>query len=235
MKNNLDFNTFLFISEKKIVISVNEVSNFEKIYEKELLINNRSNFINYQELDNFLNDNIFKIEKKLDNFIKKIILIIESDQFFLVQLSIKKKDTENLINQKRLSYLINEAKENCKKTISERQIIHLIIKNYKIDNKDYAFLPNDLNYKNFSLDLDFICLSNKLIKNLEEILNKYQISLGQIVNANYIREFLIDKENENIFLMTKKVLSGHNSNEVNFVNKSNKNQGFFEKFFNFFN
>ena len=96
-------------------------------------------------------------------------------------------------------------------------------------------MPKDISYKSFSVDLEFICLSNEIIKNLEKILNKYEISLGHIVNARYIGEFLTNKENDNIFLMTKKILNGHNSNEVNLVNKSNKNQGFFEKFFNFFN
>ena len=235
MKSNFDFNTYLFISKKKIIISAYRENNFEKIYEKELQLNEQLEHINYQELDNFLNDNIFRIEKKLDNFIKKIIVIIDTDQFFLIQLSIKKKDIENLIDLKSLSYLINEAKENCKKTIDERRIIHLIIKNYKIDNENYVSMPKDVNNKSFSIDLEFICLSNEIIKNLEKILNKYQISLGQIVNANYIREFLTGEENENIFLMTKKILSGYNSNEVILVNKSNKNQGFFEKFFNFFN
>ena len=96
-------------------------------------------------------------------------------------------------------------------------------------------MPKDVIKESFSVDLEFICLSNEIIKNLEKILIKYQISLGQIVNASYIREFLTNEESENIFLMTKKILSGYNSNEVILVNKSNKNQGFFEKFFNFFN
>tara|TARA_B100000700_G_C15059576_1_gene864831 strand:+ start:4700 stop:5095 length:396 start_codon:yes stop_codon:yes gene_type:complete len=131
--------------------------------------------------------------------------------------------------------LINEAKENCKKTIDERRIIHLIIRNYKIGNQNYDSLPKDLNNKNFSIDLEFICLSNEIIKNLEKTLSKYQISIGQIVNADYIREFFTNEDNEDIFFMTKKILSGYNSNEVTLVDKSNKNQGFFEKFFNFFN
>ena len=96
-------------------------------------------------------------------------------------------------------------------------------------------MPKDTSYKSFSVDLEFICLSNEIIKRLERILNKYEISLDQIVNASYVSEFLTNEENDNIFLMTKKILRGYNSNEVSLVNKSTKNQGFFEKFFNFFN
>ena len=91
MKSNFDFNTYLFISKKKIIISAYRENNFEKIYEKELQLNEQLEPISYQELDHFLNDNIFRIEKILDNFIKKIIVIIDTNQFFSIQISIKKK------------------------------------------------------------------------------------------------------------------------------------------------
>ena len=35
--------------------------------------------------------------------------------------------------------------------------------------------------------------------------------------------------------MARKIINGYNSTEVTLINKSKKNQGFFEKFFNFFN
>ena len=104
MNNNFNFSTFLFLSKKKITISVYGKNKFEKFYEKELLIDNQSDQINYNQLDKFLNDNIFRIEKILDNFIKKIILIIDTDKFFLIQLSIKKRNFEDLIDLKSQAY-----------------------------------------------------------------------------------------------------------------------------------
>ena len=89
-------------------------------------------------------------------------------------------------------------------------------------------------YLVFYLDLKFICISDDFIKRLEEVLKKYQISLNQIVSANYIKDFL-KKSDEDIFSMTKKMVNGYNHNEVLLVNKTRKNEGFFEKFFNFFN
>ena len=65
------------------------------------------------------------------------------------------------------------------------------------------------------------------------ILKKYQISLKQSVNANYISKFL-NNDDKNVFLMSKKLIEGYNRNEVLLVDKINKKQGFFEKFFNFF-
>ena len=84
MSSDFDFNTYLFLSKNKIIISVYKENDFEKVYEKELIINEQFNHINYQELDKFLNENIFRIEKILDNFVKKITIIFDIDEFFLL-------------------------------------------------------------------------------------------------------------------------------------------------------
>jgi hypothetical protein len=73
-----------------------------------------------------------------------------------------------------------------------------------------------------------------LIENIEKILKKYHIFIEKIVSAKYVERFL-DENEKNIFLMTKKIIDGHNKNEVELIKKTIKNKGFFEKFFNFFN
>ena len=110
----------------------------------------------------------------------------------------------------------------------------MIIDNYKADEKDYDYFPNEVNCTNFSIDLTFICISDKLIKNLENVLSKYHISLSQVVSANYVKNFLNNEESD-IYEMTQKITKGHNPNEVILTKKINKTKGFFEKFFNFFN
>ena len=91
MNNNFNYNTYLFLSKKKFILSVYEDNSTEGFYEKQLNIENQLEDINYEKLDKFLNENIFKVEKILNNFVKKIILIIDTDQFFQFELSIKKK------------------------------------------------------------------------------------------------------------------------------------------------
>ena len=70
----------------------------------------------------------------------------------------------------------------------------------------------------FYLDLRFICISTNLIKNLEEILKKFQISINQILCANYI-ESLFEHDEIDVFFKTRRVLEGFNENEVNFHKK----------------
>ena len=82
MDNDQNFETYLFISPKKFLISVKKKSNFKEVYTNEKNFENNSN-LNLLSLDNFLNENIFKIEKLLSSFIKNIFIIIDCEEFFL--------------------------------------------------------------------------------------------------------------------------------------------------------
>ena len=112
-------------------------------------------------------------------------------------------------------------------------MIHLIIENYVIDEKHFSNLPKNLKCRNFSLDLKFVCLSDNLFKSFEQILKRYQISLKRVASYNYVKKF-IDEDSSDIYNLSKKIIQGSFENEVLIVNKNNKKQGFFERFFNFF-
>ena len=146
----------------------------------------------------------------------------------------KKNNYENPVSLQVLNHLLYETKDYCKKTLDNNKIIHMLITNYQVDNKSYSYLPKDVKCSSFSFNVKFYCISNILIKNFENIFKKYQISLNKVVNAKYLQEYLSDKEKD-IFLNAKKIINGHNPNEVTLVEKIRKNHGFFEKFFNFFN
>ena len=233
MNEDLNFETYLFISPKKFIISVQTDLN-KKIFEKKLIIDHSEKKLIFEKLDIFLHENIFELEKKLKYFVKKIIIIIDLDEFLPIEISIKKSNYENVINLSGLNHILNEVKDYCKESIGERRIVHMLISNYKIDNKDFSSLPFDIYCKSFSLDVNFLCISESLIKKIEIILKKYQISLSNILSAKYINEFL-KNEKIDFFIMTKRIIEGHNPNEVLIINKTDKNKGFFEKFFNFFN
>ena len=233
MDDNLNYETHLLISSKKLIISV--ISNLDKkIYQEELILQNNSREPNFEKLDQFLNENIFKIEKKLKNFIKKTSVILDLDVFLTVEISIKKNNYGDFFNLKNLNHLLYEVKDYCKKTIDKKKIVHMMIENYQLDNKSYSYLPNNVKCSSYILDVKFYCIPTELVENLEKTLKKYQISLSQVVNSQYVKKFLSDEQND-IFLMSKKLISGHNPNEVLFVDKMPKNKGFFEKFFNLFN
>ena len=141
MNNNFNFQSFLFISPKKIIISINDEFTFEELYKKENIIKNDTNEISFEYINKFLDENILKIEKKLNSFIEKIILIVDSDDFTPIEISVKKQNHNQLITQESLTYSLNEAKDECKKNFEEKKIVHMFIKNYIIDNNNYSSLP----------------------------------------------------------------------------------------------
>ena len=233
MSDNLSYETYLFVSSNKFVITVISESN-ENMYKEKLNFENYNSRINFDKLDYFLETNIFKIEKKLNNFVKKIFIILDLDVFIPIAIGLKKNNYGNNIDLNSLSHILYDAKNYCKKTINEKKIIHIIIDNYRYNDENYSFFQKDIKCDNFCLDIRFICLSIDLIHQLEKVLKKYQISLTQTLSSKYINSFLSDG-NKDVFLMAKKIIKGHNPNEVMLVDRTLKNQGFFERFFNFFN
>ena len=234
MNDNENFEAFIFVGVKKFAISINKKKDFKKIYFQEITFDNEINKINLDLFNKFLSENIFKIEKIIKDFIKNVYLIIESNDFFIIDLSIKKNVYNNLISSEILIHLLKEAKESCKTTLQNRKIVHMMIKKYIIDNNDYLSLPISKKCNSFSIDIKFISLSIDFIKDLEKILKNYQISLIQVLSADHIREHSLKNEDD-IFFGAHKILNGYNKNEVIFVEKKGKNKGFFEKFFHFFN
>ena len=89
MTENLDFETFLYISENKYQIFVYDKNNLKKLYHKEI---QNGDEIELDILSKFIDDNIYKIEKMIKNFIRNIILIIEDDKILDIGISLKKKN-----------------------------------------------------------------------------------------------------------------------------------------------
>ena len=67
MSNEVNFETYLFISKKKFIIRVIHNSSFEKIYSEQILLNDNSE-LDFEILNEFLEKNILKFEKILKNF-----------------------------------------------------------------------------------------------------------------------------------------------------------------------
>ena len=233
MNDKTKFETYILISSKKFVICVIEKLSSRILFKEEEIYDDNKEFSELDKLDNFLEKKIYKIEKVLKNFIQEVYIILKSKKFFPIGVSIKRENYSNFIYQKNLIHPLNDLKNLCQFNYKDKKIIHMIIEKYCIDNKDYTILPENLKCDNFTLDIKFDCLPNKLVQEYEFILKKYQILLNQVLNANYIEQFE-NKAHQNIFITASLIVSGSNNNEVLLVNKIIKNKGFFEKFFDFF-
>jgi len=233
MDVDTNFETCLFLSSHKLAIGVYDKQSLKKLFYNEIHNNQNSSQLNHESLNNFLEKNIFNVEKGLKDFVENIYLIIESDKFLTIKISIKKNNYGDEITRDKLVHLLNEARIVCKKTIGDSRITHMVIDNYLIDGKNHSLFPKDLKCDLFSIDLRFICLEKEYIQNLENVLKKYQISINHILNAEYVKS-IKNEDQDDLFKMSLKIIDGYNENEVLIIPKLNNNQGFFERFFNFF-
>ena len=233
MIEGIDFETYFYISKDKLQLFVLDKKQLRNLYNQELKTNIDFNFFDFNNLSNFLDQNIYKIEKLVGNFIKNIILVIESDDNLKVNISIKKKNYDNSINQKFLENNLIELKDLFRENYQEQTIMHMIVSNYIINGQKYPSFKSNLISDNLCLEVKFVSISNKLVISLDKVLEKYQIKISQYMCGNYIKNF-IEKDNNEIPLVAYKLRNGYNEDEVNLVPKNTENKGFFEKFFQLF-
>ena len=230
MIENSDFETFLYISKNKYQIFVYDKNNLKNLYNKEI---ENSDEIELNILSKFIDDNIYKIEKKINKFIRNIILIIEDDKVLDVGISLKKKNYEKNIDQKNLENSLVEVKDIFRENYQDQIIMHMIIV-----EKENSFLLNNTNNKDdyLFLEVNFISIPNNFTFNFDKLLENYQIKIKRYMSSSYIKSFfdIESKVSIELFVTANKLNEGLNKNEVQLVSKSKENKGFFEKFFQLF-
>ena len=78
MIEEFDIETYLYISPNEFWIYLFDKKNLKNLYKKGIKFNNNY-FIDVNNLDKFIEDNIFKIEKLAGHFVKNIVLVVEND------------------------------------------------------------------------------------------------------------------------------------------------------------
>ena len=233
MIEEINFETYLYISKNEFKIFVFDKKEFKNLYKKELKINDELNFQDLKSLAKFLDENIYEIEKILGNFIKNITLIIEGDENLSIDICLKKKNYDEFINKKNLENILIEAKDLFKTNFQEYTLMHMVINSYLINGKKHLSPVKDLRCDDLYLEINFTSISSELTYSLEKILEKYQIKIDQYLNGNYIKS-LFKKNDIELSEMIFKVRNGHNDNEVVLIPKNKEYKGFFERFFQLF-
>ena len=218
MIENSDFETFLYISKNKYQIFVYDKNNLKNLYDEEIKSDNE---IELNLLSKFLDDNVYKIEKMIKNFIRNIILIIEDDKVLDIGISLKKKNYEKNIDQKQLEKSLVEIKNIFRENYLNETIMHMIVVNNK-NNDDYLFL-----------EVNFISISNNFTFYFDKVLESHQIKISRYMSCRYIKSYIYEDSTE-LFTMANKLNNGFNKNEVQLISKNVENIGFFEKFFQLF-
>ena len=232
MTEETDFETYLYLSSNELKIFLFDKKNIKNLFQESIIIENNFDFIEFTELIKFLDKNIFKIEKLIGTFIKNIFLIVDNEDNLIIKLSNKKK-IENNVKKESLKNILIILKNLINENYKNQTIMHILLNNQLIyDDSVTSLIDNEDNNPQY-LEVSFIILSNDLIINLNKVMQKYQIKISKFIDGKYVKNYFKDDELE-LSLATHKLINGFNDNEVIIVPKNKENEGFFERFFNFF-
>ena len=233
MTEELNFEAYLVISQKKFEIQLLDKKNLKNIFKEQTLIENYADFIDYNLLSSFLDETIFKIEKLIGKFLKNIFVIIENTKVLNSSLGIKKKNYTTSIDKQFLETSLTELKDIFKENNQSYKIMHFIINRYSIDGVNYNSFEDEIDGENMCVEVKFISIPNILMKEISHVLEKYQIKVDRFFDRNYINNFS-ELETLDLSIVAFNLKNGQNHNEIDLVPKNPKIKGFFEKFFQLF-
>ena len=233
MTEELSFEAYLSLSQNKFQIYLLDKKSLKNIYKEEVYLENTSDLIDYNLLHSFLDKNIFKIEKLIGKFLRSIIVVIDNNQTLNCSIGIKKKNYGEKIDKNNLESSLAELKDLFKENYQNYKIMHFVINRCLIDGINYTSFDKEIIGEDMIIEVNFISISNILIKEISNVLEKYQIKIDRLFEKKYIKK-LFKGEQLDLSLIAFKIQSGHNKNEITLVPKSIKKRGFFEKFFQLF-
>ena len=234
MKAKMVLNSFFFISLNKLSLCVFDGIENE-IFKSEILISekNKNENLDYFH-EKFFGDNILKVEKKINNFINEIDLVIHDSNFLQIQVSIKKDGKGDKINKHDLNRMLFDLKQQIKENNPDKSITYIKINNFLIDKRIFSTLDDNFECDELCLQIDFICLSNKIIEEYSKKIEKYQIRIDKIFSAEYLNKNYKNK-GESECQIAARLKYDNDENEVHIIKKTSKKIPFFERFFRFFN
>ena len=233
MNKEIDFEIYLIISYEKFEIFLLDIKHYKNIYQEEFKFSEMSEKLDFNLLNKFLENNIFKIEKLAGNFVNNINVVIENKSILISNISIKKKNYSGEVNNVILESMLTDIKDLFIENYNQHKLIHMIVNKYIIDGVSYSSLQSQTSNDEICLEIKLISLSNLIILEIEKILKKYQIQVNNYLEKGYVKDFFLDKQID-ISKMAHKLKNGMNHNEVRITTKSPKKLSFFEKFFQLF-
>jgi len=233
MTDQSEFETYLNVSSNKLRIYLLDKKKLKNLYFKEQSFENEKVFLDFNILKKFLDDNIYKIEKLIGEFIKNITLIVESKTILKLNVGLKKKNYENIVTKKFLENLLIELRDLISENYQDYKIMHIHITSYLFDKNNYSEFKADINCKNLGLETQFISLPNNFVLEIDKVLENFQIKTSSYLHENYLKSLFKEKKIE-LSEMAYKSQQGYNANEISIIPKNVKKIGFFEKFFQLF-
>jgi len=187
MKNS-SFNIYIDFGKSKMRVGAINKNNSTKnfFYESDY-------FTDYLSAEPEIEKIISNLEKNTNEYLENIDLMIDSPEIVSIGLSLSKNYDGSKLKKEDVQFLVQDAKQQILRNYPKQNILHIVIKSYKIDNKNYTFLPTEINCNLLSIDIIFICLPKKSIEFFKNFFFKFDISIKQIFCSSYAKSISYKK------------------------------------------
>ena len=150
-------------------------------------INQNDNFENYVKSINLI---IREAEKKISTHLENITVLYDTPEICSVDICIKKKlDHMANFNENILSMIL-EANNLINNHYQNKKIIHLIIKKYIINDKEFFNIPDEIpKLDSLILEIKLILLPYSRYKNVIEIFNKNNLKVLNFFSSSLVKSF----------------------------------------------
>ena len=160
---------------------------FNKVNSSKIFYTESKFLINHLNLDSEIQKIITSLEKNTNEYVDDVNLMIDSPNLMSIGISVSKKIDGPKLRKEDVHFLIQEAKQQILKHYNNKNIIHIIINTYKINDVEYDHLPKDIKCNFISMDVLFICLPNEIVEYYKNFFSKLDISINQITCSSYAK------------------------------------------------
>ena len=187
-EKNLDVFIDLGTSNIRLGIFNQETSNNLFVLKKSCISNFSLKNFDINNSNEIIKDLTRLAEKKIDKHIKNINLMVDTPDMFSIDISIKKNTDSEKFTHNDIQALLQEAKNIIQNNYLDKKIVHMIVKKFFFDDKVYFQIPeNETNCKSLTLELKFICFSNKIWQSLLNLFNSNFINIDNVYCSSYVR------------------------------------------------
>ena len=180
--NNKNFEVYFDCGSSKI-----RAGAFNKDDPKHTIYKESNFFLDHSTIELEIQEVISSLESDTKEYLDNVNLMIDSPDMLAISICLSRKFDGSKFKKEDIKFLIQDAKQQVLKNYFNQSILHIIINNYKIDNVNYSYLPENINCKLISLDIFFICIPKKTIEYFKKKFFELDISINQIFCSSYAK------------------------------------------------
>ena len=194
-----DFETIIDFGSKNLRLSIFDEASKIIYSSKQKIIDSNEN----SSLEKSLNILVRNAEKFLSTHIDNVIVLYDSSKFYSTDISIKKVFDQPTFIKTIYNNLIEEARFLISQQNFKDKIIHLVVNNIIVDEKENLNkIVDNIKIKSLILDVKFICLSKILIDDISKKFKKNNLKISNLYCSSYVKTIFFKKnfDTKNYFI-----------------------------------